>query len=134
MNEIDLNNNNSNEIKETERNLIDNDENNNNLSEDTDEDCRNVIAEFTKIKRCSVLKYGISPSTEKIKFGFCHTCDTNLMHPICLECIRECHIKLGHDTREIDQPDFILCGCGERMHAFLNNDKQKNKKFSSECP
>ena len=134
MNEIDLNNNNSNEIKETERNLIDNDENNNNLSEDTDEDCRNVIAEFTKIKRCSVLKYGISLSTEKIKFGYCHTCDTNLMHPICLECIRECHIKLGHDTREIDQPDFILCGCGERMHAFLNNDKKKNKKFSSECP
>ena len=73
--------------------------------ENSEDNCKNVISQFTKIKRCSVLKYGISLSSEKIKFGYCHTCDTNLMFSICSECLRECHIKLGHDTREIEQPD-----------------------------
>ena len=128
--ELDL----SNEIKEKENNIINGKKVVSKLSEENEEDCYNVIAEFTKIKKCSVLKYGISLSSEQIKFGYCHTCDTNLMHPICSECIRECHIKLGHDTREIEQPDYILCGCGERMHKFINNDKKKNKEFSAECP
>ena len=44
-------------------------------SENNEENCQNVISQFTKIKRCSVLKYGISLSSEKIKFGYCHTCD-----------------------------------------------------------
>ena len=103
-------------------------------SENNEENCQNVISQFTKIKRCSVLKYGISLSSEKIKFGYCHTCDTNLMYSICSECLRECHIKLGHDTREIEQPDYILCGCGERMHKFSDNEKKKKKKYSAECP
>ena len=140
MKEIDLKNISSqendlsHEIKEKENKIIN--ENNiiSNLSDENEEDCYNVIAQFTKIKRCSVLKYGVSLSSEKIKFGYCRTCDANLMHQICSECIRECHIKKGHDTREIEQPDFILCGCGERMHTFINNDKKKVKEFSVECP
>ena len=135
MKEIDLKNISSqendlsHEIKEKENKIIN--ENNiiSNLSDENEEDCYNVIAQFTKIKRCSVLKYGVSLSSEKIKFGYCRTCDANLMHQICSECIRECHIKKGHDTREIEQPDFILCGCGERMHTFINNDKKKLKNF-----
>ena len=126
----------SKEIKETEsQKILSEDEEIFNSKENTEEECSNVISEFTKIKKCSVLKYGISLSLEKIKFGYCHTCDTNLMYPICLECLKECHIKSGHDIREIDQPDFILCGCGERMHKFMNHDKKKkNKKYSLECP
>ena len=141
MKELDLKNISSNELdlskikgSETNRMLMESEEIKN-PSENSEEDCHNVIYEFTKIKNCSVLKYGISLSAEKIKFGFCHTCDINLMFPICSECLRECHTKLGHETREMEQPDFILCGCGERMHKFLDNDKKrKNKKFSSECP
>ena len=145
MNEINILNTSSNEINneinlsdeikeiESQKKLIEEEELSE-KSESNEENCHNVISEFTKIKRCSVLKYGISLSSEKIKFGYCHTCDKNLMYSICLECLRECHTKLGHDTREIEQPDHILCGCGERMHHFEENDKKKNKKFSIECP
>ena len=141
MKELDLKNISSNELdlskikgSESNRNLIESEEIKE-PSENIEEDCHNVISEFTKIKNCSILKYGISLSTEKIKFGFCHTCDINLMFTICSECLRECHTKLGHETREMEQPDFILCGCAERMHKFLDNDKKrKNKKFSAECP
>ena len=123
----------SNEIIEKEEKIISdlNEEINNDKNE---ENCNNIISEFTKLKRCSVMKYGISLSEEKIKFGYCHTCDTNLMYSICSECLRECHLKLGHDTREIEQPDFILCGCGERMHKFKDKEKKRKKKFSAECP
>ena len=125
----------SDEIKETDSHRMLSENPNLYSSEDhtEEEECSHIIAEFTKINKCSILKYGISLSAEKIKFGYCHTCDTNLMYPICLECLIECHRKSGHDTREIEQPDFILCGCGERMHKFKECDK-KNKDFSAECP
>ena len=102
--------------------------------ENSEDNCKNVISQFTKIKKCSILKYGINLSTEKIKYGNCHTCDTNLMYPICADCLRECHKRKGHDTREIELPDFIVCGCGERMHHFKDSEKKKSKKYSSECP
>ena len=102
--------------------------------EDSEDNCHNIITEFTRIKKCSILKYGISLSTEKIKFGNCHTCDTNLMYPICYDCLIQCHKRKGHDIREIDQPDFIICGCGERMHRFKELERKRNKKCSSECP
>lgn len=98
-----------------------------------DETCTEVIEEFLKIKKCSLLQYGIKPSIEKIKFGYCRTCDLNLMNPICLECLYECHKKLEHDIREINEPDNIICGCGERMHKFKAIEK-KNKISADECP
>ena len=102
--------------------------------ESSEDNCQNIISEFIKIKKCSILKYGISLSTEKIKFGNCHTCDTNLMYPICFVCLIQCHKRKGHDIREIEQPDFIICGCGERMHRFKEFERKRNKKCSSECP
>ena len=114
----------SEEIKETESQKIISEEEEEEIiesPENSDEDCKDVISQFTKIKKCSVLKYGINLSEEKIKYGKCHTCDANLMYPICFDCLMECHKKLGHDIREIEQPDFILCGCGERMHHFKYN-------------
>ena len=56
------------------------------------------------------------------------------MYPICYDCLIQCHKRKGHDIREIDQPDFIICGCGERMHRFKELERKRNKKCSSECP
>ena len=96
--------------------------------------CNDVISEFTKIKRCSILKYGIKTSTEKIRFGYCQTCDVNLMHPICLECINLCHKSIAHKTREIRDPGYIRCGCGEKMHKIINNRRNSKLIISRECP
>ena len=127
----------SNEIKEIESKNIISEEDEEEIiesPESSEDNCNNVISEFTKIKKCSVLKYGINLSTKKIKFGYCYTCDTNLMYPICDDCLRECHKKKGHDVREIENPDYILCGCGERMHHFKDIERKKTKRYSSECP
>ena len=41
--------------------------------------------------------------------------------------------KLVHDIREINEPDNIICGCGELMHKFKIIEK-KNKISPDECP
>ena len=96
--------------------------------------CNDVINEFTKIKGCSLLKYGIKISTEKIRYGYCQTCDVNLMHPICLECINLCHKSIAHKTREIREPGYIRCGCGAKMHKILNTRRNSKLIISRECP
>ena len=96
--------------------------------------CNDVINEFTKIKGCSILKYGIKISTEKIRYGYCQTCDVNLMHPICLECINICHKSISHKTREIREPGYIRCGCGAKMHKILNIRRNSKLIISRECP
>ena len=114
--------------------LISKSENNSQLIEaNSDENVNNIISEFLKIKNCSVILYGIKPSTEKLKFGYCRTCDINLMNRICLECLYECHKKYEHDIREINDPDYIICGCGEKMHRF-NILERKNGLGADECP
>ena len=100
---------------------------------DNDENCDEVITEFLKIKNCTILQYGVKPTTEKVKFGYCRTCDLNLMNPICEECLKECHKKFEHNIREINEPDNIVCGCGERMHKFKTLER-KNKLGADECP
>ena len=98
-----------------------------------DENVNDVISQFLKVKNCSVIQYGIKPSPEKIKFGYCRTCDINLMNKICIECLFECHKKYEHDIREINEPDNIICGCGERMHKFKILER-KNGLRADECP
>ncbi len=93
-----------------------------------------IYMNFIKIKNCSILKYGIKPSTEKIQYGFCSTCDINLIHPICKTCIDECHLKYNHQTRLMDETDNIICGCGERVHKFKIKDKKTDINSSIECP
>ena len=95
--------------------------------------CNEVVNDFLKIKNCSILTYGVRPSLEKIKFGYCRTCDMNLMNPICHQCLYDCHKQFEHDIREINEPDNIICGCGERMHKFKAIEK-KNKIGADECP
>ena len=103
------------------------------IDSNPDENVNDIISEFLKIKKCSVILYGIKPSTEKLKFGYCRTCDINLMNRICLECLYECHKKYEHDIREINEPDYIICGCGEKMHKF-NILEKKNGFRADECP
>ena len=49
------------------------------------------IQYFNKVNNCSVSKYGIKKSTEDIEYSYCKTCDHNLLKPICLCCINQCH-------------------------------------------
>ena len=55
------------------------------------------------------------------------------MNPICEACLYECHKKFEHNIREINEPDNIICGCGERMHKFKTIER-KNKLGADECP
>ena len=93
-----------------------------------------AINEFLKIKECSILKYGIKISTEKINFGYCQTCDVNLIHPICLECARICHQQIGHRIREMKEQANIRCGCGEKMHKISNYRRTSKLITAKECP
>ena len=93
-----------------------------------------AINEFLKIKECSILKYGIKISTEKINFGYCQTCDVNLIHPICLECARICHQQIGHRIREMKEQANIRCGCGEKMHKISNYRRTGKLITAKECP
>ena len=93
-----------------------------------------ITNEFFKISNCSILKYGIKISTDKIYFAYCQTCDVNLIHPICLECARICHQQLGHKIKEMKEQGFIRCGCGEKLHR-VNNFKRNSKLLAiKECP
>ena len=98
-----------------------------------EENLEDVFSQFIKIKNCSIISYGVKPSTEKLKFGYCRTCDINLMNRICIECLYECHKKYSHDIREINEPDYIVCGCGDKMHRFKVLER-KNGLRADECP
>ena len=116
--DIDLNNNNNNQF----------------LNIATSLSCSNIINNFLKIKECSIVKYGIKISTDKIYYGYCQTCDVNLIHPICIECARICHQQLGHNIREIKDPGNIRCGCGEKMHKITNYRRNSKLIAVKECP
>ena len=90
------------------------------------------INQFSKIKNCSILTYGIKPSTHIIPYGFCSTCDVNLIHPICSECLKTCHTD--HQIKTIEKPDYIICGCGERLHKFKIKVKVTNVITNTNCP
>lgn len=93
-----------------------------------------VISDFLKIDNCSILKYGIKPSTEPISYGYCITCDINLIHPICSECLTVCHINFNHTVKQIATKGNIICGCGERMHKFSEKLIKQDSIISSSCP
>ena len=94
----------------------------------------NVMSDFLKIKGCSILKYGIKISTDKINFGYCRTCDENLIYPMCIECTRQCHQELGHTIIEMNEPANIRCGCGEKMHKITIHRRNSKLLTSKECP
>ena len=75
-----------------------------------------LIQKFFHIKNCSILKYGLKPSIDTIDFSFCRTCDPNLINPICIPCIKECHF--GHKIQKNFLKGEIKCICGERLHCI----------------
>ena len=99
-----------------------------------EEENTELISDFLKIEHCSILKYGIKPSTEEISYGYCLTCDINLIHPICSECLDKCHQALGHSIKFIQTPGNIICGCGERMHKFRTKVTSQETIISKSCP
>ncbi len=127
IDEIDLKNNmGENEELEDEKNsLVSESKKSDDIEINNEDNCNEVINGFLKIKNCTILQYGIRPTAERVKFGYCRTCDLNLMNPICEECLLQCHKKYEHNIREINEPDYIICGCGERMHKFNPIEKKK---------
>ena len=93
-----------------------------------------TFTNFITIKDCSLIKYGIKSSTEAIEYGYCNTCDVNLIHPICKECLEKCHNNIGHQVKIIDKPDHIICACGVKLHQLNYKDKISDKMLSTECP
>ncbi len=93
-----------------------------------------TFTNFITIKDCSLIKYGIKSSTEAIEYGYCNTCDVNLIHPICKECLEKCHNNIGHQVKIIDKPDHIICACGVKLHQINYKDKKSDKMLSTECP
>ena len=75
-----------------------------------------LIQKFIQIPECSILKYGLRISNEDIDFSFCRTCDPNSINPICLPCIKICH--LGHRIQKKYIKGQIKCICGERLHCI----------------
>ena len=84
------------------------------------------IHNFDRVTKCSVLKYGIKKSTEEIEYSYCKTCDYNLLKPICICCINQCH--KGHIIKYIFNKGRIKCYCGEINHIGmkLNNNNDNN--------
>ena len=95
---------------------------------------KEIISQFKKIPECSVIKYGIKKSPEKIPYAYCVTCDDNLIHPICLECIEKCHKAHNHIVKYSEECDNIVCGCGERLHIFNVSKKKNLQSKNNECP
>ena len=94
------------------------------------------IRHFTKVSNCSIVKYGIKKSSEEIEYSFCKTCDHNLLKPICLCCINQCHN--GHSIKYIFNKGRIKCCCGEKNHigmkikAQINNNNNNIKCLCNE--
>ena len=111
-------------IEESKKNKEEKKENNEDL----------IVKSFLQIEDCPILKYGIKPSLEPIKYGYCSTCDINLIHPICINCIEKCHKKYNHQVRIKTEPEKIICGCGERLHKFPLKVKKTDFKTNKDCP
>ena len=74
-----------------------------------------IIENSNKIN-CIILKYGNKPSLEPIEYTFCKTCDSNLINPICIECINNCH--KGHNIKKNFLKGNIQCICGQKLHKI----------------
>ena len=83
------------EIEEEKNSLVSESQKSNKKEINNEETCNDVITSFLKIKKCTILQYGVRPTTEKVKFGYCRTCDLNLMNPICEECLVQCQKNMN---------------------------------------
>ena len=91
----------------------------------------NIIKKLKEVKNCSILKYGIKPSTNDISYSYCLTCDSSLINPICIPCLNHCH--KGHNIKEKYELGKIICSCGERSHIVLNEENSNYKRSINDC-
>jgi len=90
------------------------------------------IKYFSNVSNCSIVKYGIKKSPEEIEYSFCKTCDHNLLKPICLSCINQCHN--GHSIKYIFNKGRIKCCCGEKNHIGMKiKDQTHNNNNEIKC-
>ena len=90
------------------------------------------IHNFNKVSKCSISKYGVKKSTDEIEYSYCKTCDYNLLKPICLSCINQCH--KGHLIKYIFNRGRIKCSCGEKNHVSIKiNDSDENHQTKCFC-
>ena len=80
-----------------------------------------IIKKLKEVEKCSILKYGLKPSTEEISYSYCITCDCSLINPICIPCLKYCHGN--HIIKENYEIGKIICSCGERNHIISNTPK-----------
>ena len=94
-----------------------------------DQNIPTLIKKFKSVVDCSIIKYGAKESSDKIEYTFCKTCDSNLIYPICIPCIKKCH--KDHKINEIIKIGNIKCSCGANLHRI--NYKQKNLNYEYKC-
>jgi RNA polymerase-binding transcription factor DksA len=117
----------SNSAKSQNQSSNNSSENKENVDENFD-----VMSQYLKIPNCSILKYGIKKTIEAIKYGYCSSCDINIIHPICMACVENCH--KGHSIKLMPEMDHIVCGCGERLHRFNVKIKKNKLNRTLDCP
>ena len=86
-----------------------------------EKDYPKLLVKFFKVKDCSILKYGIKKSVEKIEYSYCKTCDSSSIFPICMACIKNCHA--GHNIDKNTKFGNIKCYCGVKLHKISNIKK-----------
>ena len=86
----------------------------------------NPIQKLHQVTDCSFWKFGVNISYTKIKYGYCKTCDKNLVNTICETCLLKCH--KGHCIKSMLERGNIKCSCGENNHIIkdINNDVNIN--------
>ena len=95
---------------------------------DEEENAPKLLKKFLEVTDCSILKYGLKPSSENIEFSYCRTCDPNLINPICAACINICHKT--HKIKKKYIKGEIKCICGERLHCMSKTPDLTNNNNS----
>ena len=90
-----------------------------------------LIKKLKEVDNCSILRYGVKPSTIEISYSYCLTCDSSLINPICIPCLKFCH--KNHIVKEKYKVGNIICSCGERSHLLTNIDNKNSTNIINEC-
>ena len=90
-----------------------------------------IIKKLKEVEGCSILQYGIKPSTKEISYSYCLTCDSSLVNPICSSCLLHCHNN--HYIKKNYLSGKIICSCGVKSHIISNEDDSNYKNNFNDC-
>ena len=90
-----------------------------------------IIKKLKEVEDCSILKYGIKPSTREISYSYCLTCDSGLVNPICSSCLLHCHNN--HFIKKNYLSGKIICSCGVKSHIISNEDVSNYNNNFNDC-